>query len=157
MAIIRMFTAAVLFAVLSTPSLAGEDNEDIHQLLDTYARSVNEFNTQPELAAQIWDTGADTVFIHPKGTEYGWKQIHNNFYTNTMGNVFSKRDLSINDDVTIDIHGETAIVTFTWLFKATQAKGGKQIENHGRETQVLVNHLGHWKIKHVHYSAMPPV
>ena len=149
-----MLCAALLFTTVLGQVWAASAEQEIHQLLNTYARSVNEFNIQPQLAQQIWNTGDETVFIHPKGTEYGWQQIHSNFYEKTMGKVFSKRELTINNDVTIDIHGNTAIVTFSWLFKATVAKDDRQVENRGRETQVLINRGDGWKIQHVHYSGI---
>ncbi|MBQ1454612.1 MAG: nuclear transport factor 2 family protein [Thermoguttaceae bacterium] len=129
------------------------DNETaIRQLLDTYAQSIN--RTDIELAATIWKTDDDPIFIHPRGTERGWTQIVENFYGETMGKLLDHRDLEIKN-VNIDLFDDTAIVVFEWDFHATLRADNSPLVTHGRETQVLRKLNGMWRIAHVHYSGLP--
>lgn len=134
----------------------GESSNDdigaINQLLANYVESVNKANI--DLAASIWATDSNPVFIHPRGTERGWNEVAHNFYGITMGETFSKRDLQLKD-VSVEVFGDTALAIFFWDFYATVREDSSLLETHGRETQLLRKIDGAWRIAHVHYSNMP--
>lgn len=46
-----------------------DDKTAIRQLLDTYAKSID--GADIELAATIWATDENRIYIHPRGTERG--------------------------------------------------------------------------------------
>lgn len=62
-----------------------KDIASINEILKKYSKSVNLATTNPELAEEIWITNETSNFVHPRGTEYGWQNIKNNFYKKTMG------------------------------------------------------------------------
>jgi len=129
-----------------------DDKTAIRQLLDTYAKSID--GADIELAATIWATDENRIYIHPRGTERGWSQVVKNFYGETMGRMLDRRRLDIKD-VDIEVFGDTAIAVFEWEFHAVLRESGSPLVTHGRETQVLRRRDGAWRIVHVHYSGMP--
>jgi ketosteroid isomerase-like protein len=131
---------------------ASADELALRAVLSNYAKSVDDLDLN--LAGQVWSHSPDVVFIHPRGTEVGFAQIMEDFYTKTMG-FFSQRELDLENPV-IRIYGDTAWSEMTWTFHATVKNGGPKITTKGRETQVYHKENGAWHIVHVHYSG-PPV
>ena len=130
---------------------ASADEQALQVLLANYAKSVDELDLN--LAGQIWSHAPEVVFIHPRGTEVGFAQVMDNFYTKTMG-TFSERELLLERPV-IHVYGDTAWSEMTWTFHATVKNGGPKITTKGRETQVYHKENGTWHIVHVHYSGPP--
>ena len=64
---------------------ASADEQALQVLLANYAKSVDELDLN--LAGQIWSHAPEVVFIHPRGTEVGFAQVMDNFYTKTMGTL----------------------------------------------------------------------
>ncbi|MDO4229815.1 MAG: nuclear transport factor 2 family protein [Capnocytophaga sp.] len=128
------------------------DKVAITELLKTYAQSVDLADT--DLAATIWDTNERVIFIHPRGDEFGWEAVKENFYKKTMGERFSKRKLKIFNE-RIEFYGNIAVVFFHWEFQAVLSHDLSPLTTKGRETQVLTKTNQGWKIIHVHYSGMP--
>jgi ketosteroid isomerase-like protein len=129
----------------------GSDEEALQLLLKNYANSVDTLDLQ--LAGQVWSHAPEVVFIHPRGTEVGFAQIMENFYSKTMG-TFSERELILESPV-LHVYGDTAWSQMTWTFHATVKNGGPKITTQGRETQVYHKEDGKWHIVHVHYSGLP--
>ena len=129
-----------------------QDEKAIHQVIQSYAKSID--NLDLKLAEKIWQTNDKTSYIHPRGNEYGWKAVKENFYGKTMGETFSQRKLLIKE-INIQVYGETAVAVFYWDFPAVFRQDGEAVTTHGRETQVLHRTADGWKIVHVHYSNMP--
>ena len=59
-----------------------------------------------------------------------------------------------DDDLKIDVFGNTGIATFilTYSFEA----GGKTVQGRERSTLVFVKEMGEWKIVHEHLSTIAP-
>lgn len=105
------------------------------------------------LREQVWTTTPEVSFIHPRGHEIGWSAIKHDFYTQTMANIFSKRDLTFITEPVIHLYGDSAVIEFTWNFVLTKRDDGSQKQTIGRESQVYVNQPGvGWRLVHVHYS-----
>lgn len=118
-----------------------------------YAKSIDEANLT--LAADIWLDSPHATFIHPRGHERGFEEVKKNFYTGTMGDRFSERRLNVFD-LTVQVHGDTAIAEFYWYFIAKFKEDGTFKETKGRESQVYIrNDVFEWRLVHVHYSNMP--
>jgi ketosteroid isomerase-like protein len=150
-----VLTPALLFAVLCAPAFAqqsGRDEAQIRAVLEKYATAAD--NADVSLAAEIWSQDPIATFIHPLGTEHGFKQIADHVYTGMMGGMFSKRELILHDPA-IHVYKEAAWSEMTWTFHATQ-KNGTAITTEGRESQVYHKENGVWRIVLVHYSG-PPV
>ncbi|MGB8847004.1 MAG: nuclear transport factor 2 family protein [Terracidiphilus sp.] len=149
-----VFPFAVLLAVLTGVAFAqGTDSneEQIRAILQKYAISVN--NADVALASEIWSHDPDVTFIHPLGTEHGFKQIADDVYIGIMGNMFSKRELVLPDPV-IHVYGDASWSEMTWTFHAIK-KDGSAVTTEGRETQVYHKENGYWRIVLVHYSGPP--
>lgn len=127
------------------------DEDQIKAVLQKYAISVD--NADVALAWEIWSHGPGVTFIHPLGTEHGFKQIADDVYIGIIGNMFSKRELVLHDPV-IHIYGDTAWSEMTWTFHATK-KDGSALTTEGRESQVYHKENGSWRIVLVHYSGPP--
>ncbi len=127
------------------------DTEQILALIGQYAESVNALDL--DLARSLWLDAPDVSFIHPRGHETGRDNIVASFYLDTMGR-FSARAL-VPRDISVSLHGDTALAVFYWDFHAEFADGGDRADTHGRETQVYVRRDGAWRLLHVHYSGMP--
>ena len=136
----------------SSPSETEKASEKIKGLIATYAKSVDEADT--ELASQIWWNSPEDSFIHPLGHEHGFDQIKENVYGKLMGGRFSERKLSVHD-VAVQVLGDAALAEFYWDFVAKFRKDGSPITAHGRETQVYRKTSDGWRLVHVHYSGMP--
>jgi ketosteroid isomerase-like protein len=145
----------LLFVVLCAPVCPqqnGGDDAQIRAVLEKYATAAD--NADVSLAAEIWSQDPGATFIHPLGTEHGFKQIADHVYTGMMGGMFSKRELILHDPI-IHVYKDAAWSEMTWTFHATQ-KDGTAITTEGRESQVYHKELGVWRIVLVHYSG-PPV
>jgi ketosteroid isomerase-like protein len=142
--------AQATFVVAQT-SAASQDEKLLHQLLDTYAKSIDTLDLT--LANQIWSHSPEVSFIQPRGTEKGYDQIVNDFYKATMG-MFSERELLL-ENPDLHIYGDTAWSEMTWTFHATVKDGGPKITTTGRESQVYHKENGAWRIVHIHYSGPP--
>ena len=66
----------------------------IDTLLEKYVESINTCNT--ELAREIWDKEGSVSFIYPRGRDYGFEDIKENFYLGVMDKLFSKGSLKLN-------------------------------------------------------------
>lgn len=128
------------------------DEEAIRNVIERYAQSINAADVK--FAETFWQTDDKVVFIHPRGTEFGWEAIKTNFYGKTMGETFSKRELKPRN-ISISVYGDMAIVVFFWDFYANFRSDSSPHVTHGRETQVMRKIDGQWRIAHVHYSNMP--
>ena len=129
----------------------GSDEEQIRTVLQKYATSID--NADVSLASEIWSQEPSVTFMHPLGTEHGFKQIADHFYIGIMGNLFSKRELILHDP-NVHIYDDAAWSEMTWTFHAT-LKDGSAITTEGRETQVYHKEHGIWRIVLVHYSGLP--
>lgn len=129
-------------------------NDEIRAGVDLYLTSIGAADLR--IAERIWVTGRETSFIHPKGHERGWEEIARIFYADTMGATFSQRDLRLASDLTVQMHGDAAVVEFDWEFDAVFRDDGQPLHTEGRESQVWVKAGEAWKLVHVHYSG-PPV
>lgn len=146
---------ALLAVVLCAAACAqgnGSDEEQIREVLHKYATSVD--NADVSLAAEIWSQDPGVTFIHPLGTEHGFKQIRDHVYIGMMAGMFSKRELILHAP-NIHIYDDAAWSEMTWTFHATR-KDGTAITTEGRESQVYHKEHGVWRIVLVHYSG-PPV
>ncbi len=149
-----VFPLALLLVVLSGAAFTqgtASDEGQISAVLQKYALSID--NADVALASEIWSHDPSATFIHPLGTEYGFKQIADDVYVGIMGNMFSKRELVLHDPV-IHVYGDAAWSEMTWTFHATK-KDGSDLTTEGRETQVYRKENGTSRIVLVHYSAPP--
>ncbi len=149
-----VFPLTLLLVVLSGAAFAqgtASNEEQIRAVLQRYALSVD--NADVALASEIWSHDPGVTFIHPLGTEHGFKQIADDVYLGIMGNMFSKRELVLHDPM-IHIYGDAAWSEMTWTFHATK-KDGSAVTTEGRETQVYRKENGSWRIVLVHYSGPP--
>ncbi len=149
-----VFPLALLLVALSGAAFAqgtASDEEQIRAIQLKYATSID--NADVALASDIWSHDPSATFIHPLGTEHGFKQIADDVYLAIMGNMFSKRELILDDPV-IRIYGDAAWSEMTWTFHATK-KDGSDLTTEGRETQVYHEENGSWRIVLVHYSGPP--
>jgi ketosteroid isomerase-like protein len=127
------------------------DEEQIRAVLEKYATSVD--NADVSLASEIWSQDPGVTFIHPLGTEHGFKQIADHVYIGIMAGLFSKRELILHEP-NVHIYDDAAWSEMTWTFHATM-KNGTAITTEGRETQVYHKERGVWRIVLVHYSGPP--
>lgn len=108
---IGLFAAALI--AFSAPAFAAPANDadakEINQIIQNYAKSID--NVDIPLAKSFWQTDESVSFIHPRGNEYGWNQIQDNFYGKTMGETFSRRQLQVKD-INIQVYGDTAVAVF---------------------------------------------
>ncbi len=122
----------------------------ITALVEKYVQSINAVDLA--LAGEVWLQSDRVSFIYPRGHQTGWEAITENFYGKTMGDMFSKRDLTARD-IAVNLFGDTAVVEFNWTFDATRRKDGVEIQETGRESQVYRRADGErWKLVHIHYS-----
>ena len=149
-------SAASLFpekkAVTIPDTGSAEDINAIKDIINKYADSITNYDLKE--AEQIWQTDDRTTFIHPRGNEYGWNAVRDNFYGKTMHEHFVKRHLYVKD-ISIQVYGDMAVAVFYWDFPAVYRSDGTEVTTHGRETQVYNRTKDGWKIVHVHYSQMP--
>ena len=118
-----VFPLALLLVALSGAAFAqgtASDEEQIRAIQLKYATSID--NADVALASDIWSHDPSATFIHPLGTEHGFKQIADDVYLAIMGNMFSKRELILDDPV-IRIYGDAAWSEMTWTFHATKKDG----------------------------------
>lgn len=128
------------------------DDAAIRHIISQYARGVELADI--DLAATIWSQKEDVSFIHPRGHERGWNAVRDNFYIKTMQELFSKREIVVQN-VAISICGDFAWSEFYWYFSAKRRSDGAQVETKGRESQIYRREGTMWRIVHVHYSPMP--
>lgn len=129
----------------------GGDEGQIRAVLQKYATSVD--NADVSLASEIWSQDPGVTFIHPLGTEHGFKQIADHVYIGMMGGMFSKRELILHEP-NVHVYDDAAWSEMTWTFHAIR-KDGTAITTEGRETQVYHKEHGVWRIVLVHYSGPP--
>lgn len=132
--------------------LQGPDAEKaaVSALVEEYAQSVNEADTS--LAGEVWLTSDGVSFTNPGGRQAGWDAIRQNIYERAMGESFSERVLTPGD-VTVNVHGDTAVAEFEWVFDATRREDGVEVREEGWETQVYTRtEGGRWRLVHVHYQ-----
>jgi ketosteroid isomerase-like protein len=149
-----VLTPALLLVALCAAACAqgiGGDEEQIRAVLQKYAISVD--NVDVSLASEIWSQDPGVTFIHPLGTEHGFKQIADHVYIGIMGGMFSKRELILHDPK-VHVYDDAAWSEMTWTFHATR-KDGTAITTEGRESQVYHKEHGVWRIVLVHYSGPP--
>jgi ketosteroid isomerase-like protein len=147
---------ALLLFVLCTNACArgtGNDEEQIRIILQKYATAVD--NADVSLASEIWSQDPGVTFIHPLGTEHGFKQIADHVYIGMMAGMFSKRELILHEP-NIHVYRDAAWSEMTWTFHATM-KDGTVVTTEGRESQVYHKEHGVWRIVLVHYSGPPAV
>ena len=135
-----------------TSSNVDAEMAEIKGIIHKYAQSIDGADTN--LASQIWATGNDVSFIHPRGHEHGGEEIKTNLYGKTMGDRFSERKLKVHD-VVVHILKDAAWAEFYWDFTAKLRIDGSKLMTTGRESQVYSRSEGGWKLVHVHYSGMP--
>ena len=127
------------------------DHDEIKRLIAKYAESIN--NADSAVGSDLFAHTNEVSFIHPRGREVGWTQIHNSIYT-FFDTTFSKRDLkTFNENVTV--YENSAWAEFNWVFDATFKSDNTPLQTKGRETQIWRKLNGKWQIVHVHYSTMP--
>jgi hypothetical protein len=131
-----------------------DDKEAVARTVDMYVRSVCDGDL--DLAAGVWFTGEACSFIHPRGHERGWPAIKRNFYELTMIETFSERRLRLDGEPTTYLmSSDVAWCEFNWQFDAVFRHDGSTLHTEGRESQLLQEVSGVWRIFHVHYSGMP--
>jgi len=129
----------------------GSDEEQIRAVQHKYATSID--NADVSLASEIWSQEPGVTFVHPLGTEHGFKQIADHVYIGIMAGLFSKRELILHEPK-VHIYDDAAWSEMTWTFHAT-TKDGTAITTEGRETQVYHKEHEVWRIVLVHYSGPP--
>jgi hypothetical protein len=148
--------ALILFAaaiVTVTPTLKAQTAADTEALQTLQKRYVETIRTaDAESASKIFSHSPETIFIDPLGTERGLKEIQDVFIGKTMGKMFTKREL-ILENPAIHVYGEAAWSEMTWTFHATLRGNGQEITTKGRETQIYHKENGEWHIVAVHYSS----
>jgi len=154
---IRLFRGFCVLLLAAPYALnAGPDPDPatpaIRQLFMTYANSIDSADTN--LADQLFSSGPEVTFIHPRGEEHGRDQIEADVYKNLMGGTFSERKLTPKD-IAIHVYGNAAWSEFNWDFVAKLRKDGSPFHSQGRETQIYHRENDHWRIVHVHYSGVP--
>jgi ketosteroid isomerase-like protein len=150
-----VLTPVLISVVLCAAACAqgnGSDEAQIRAVLEKYVTAAD--NADVSLASEIWSQSPGATFIHPLGTEHGFKQIVDHVYIGMMGGMFSKRELILHDP-NIQIYDDAAWSEMTWTFHATR-KDGTAVTTQGRESQVYHKEDGVWRIVLVHYSG-PPV
>ncbi|MGF9858581.1 nuclear transport factor 2 family protein [Priestia endophytica] len=131
------------------------NKNEIKAVINKYLKSIDEAENI-HLAEEIWSNSSEVSFIHPRGHEHGWEEVKQNFYFETMRDMFSKRKLQLVGDVSIQTYGEIAVAEFYWKFNATFREDGEALETKGRESQVFYKTKNKgWILVHVHYSNMP--
>lgn len=154
-ALLLAFSSAPTMAQPIKPSVAvSPDRAQIERGIETYRRSINAADAT--MGATIFLDSPDTLFIHPRGSERGWSHVAANFYGNTMGDSFTRRELKLTVAPRIMLFRDSAVADFEWDFNATRRDNGKPLHTTGRETQTWVKlpKLG-WRIAAVHYSGPP--
>ena len=136
-------------AVAQTETGPTSDAAAIHKLIDQYTKAVDTVDLK--LLSEIWSHSPEVSFIYPLGEEHGFESIEQHVFQNTMGGMFSARDLKTHG-ATIHVNGEAAWSEFHWVFHATMRKDGSSVTTHGVETQVYRKESGNWHLVHVHYS-----
>lgn len=134
--------------------MTDQDNagKELRDKIEMYRESIIHAD-KPELAEQVWDTAPETSFIHPRGHERGWEAIRDNFYTKTMANTFSRRELRLTGEPVVHLYGDAAVAEFDWEFTATRCADNGERHTSGRESQIYVRRPGRgWRLVHVHYS-----
>ena len=134
--------------------MTDQDNagKELRDQIEMYRESIIHAD-KPELAEQVWDTAPETSFIHPRGHERGWEAIRDNFYTKTMANTFSRRELRLTGEPVVHLYGDAAVAEFDWEFTATRRADNGERHTSGRESQIYVRRPGRgWRLVHVHYS-----
>ena len=148
----KLLRSIAIIAVCGAACTSTANEEaDVRELLQQYARSVNELDLG--LAEQLWSKRQHITFIHPRGHQRGWEDIRQAFYLDTMGRL-PERHLTLKDISVQVLDDSTAWVEFYWDFVA-KLPDGKPLKSAGRETQILRREADGWKIVHVHYSGMP--
>ena len=121
----------------------------IKTAIDGYMTSINTLDEN--LTRSIWLDAPDISFITPRGNLAGIDNIWKEHYQGAMARS-STRKLEYTDLV-IKVYENTAITYFNWIFNSVT--DGNSRESRGRETIVLVQRNGQWKIAHIHYGSMP--
>lgn len=147
-----VFAASMCFAQDKRQPDATKGEDDIKQLISTYAKAADE--ADPTLASRVWCNSSEDSLINPIGRWRGEEQILV-FYRHEMGGTYSSRNLKITD-IAIQVYTDAAWAEFSWDFKATQKKDGSAVSFHGMETQIYRKRPNGWCLVHVHYSALPP-
>lgn len=123
------------------------DKTEINSVIHKYEKSIDLDDTN--YASKFWITTPDASYIDPRGEHYGWEDIKDTFYDQTMG-TFTTRDLKAYN-TRIQVLGNFAVAEFHWDFHAI-FKDNTPAFTQGRETQVYAKCNGIWKIVSVHYS-----
>ena len=144
------FFALMSFAAISTKAQSNLNQENaIKSAIDAYMTSINTLDEN--LTRSIWLDAPGTSFITPRGNLVGIDNIWREHYQGAMGRS-STRKLEYYDLV-VNVYENTAITYFNWIFNSET--DGNSRETRGRETIVLVQRNGQWKIAHIHYAGMP--
>ena len=142
--------ALVGFAAVPTKAQSNLNQENaIKSVIDSYMTSINTLDEK--LTKSIWLDAPETSFITPRGNLVGMDNIWKEHYQGAMGRS-STRKLEYYD-LSVRVYENTAIAYFYWIFNAEM--DGSSRETRGRETIVLVQRDGQWKIAHIHYGSMP--
>ena len=142
--------ALISFATISTKAQSNLNQENaIKSTIDDYMTSINTLDEK--LTRSIWLDAPETTFITPRGNLVGIDNIWREHYQGAMARS-STRKLEYYDLV-VKVYENTAIAYFYWIFNAEM--DGSSRETRGRETIVLVQRDGQWKIAHIHYGSMP--
>jgi len=144
-----------IIALMSLMAASAKSQPDLNQenaikaTIDAYMTSINTLDEQ--LTRSIWLDAPETSFITPRGNLVGIENIWREHYQGAMGRSSARR-LQYTDLV-VKVYENTAITYFNWIFNSVT--DGNSRESHGRETMVLVQRNGQWKIAHIHYGSMP--
>jgi len=126
------------------------DSVFFSSLVTLYVQAIDQADTV--LASKLWSPTAEISFIHPGGTEYGWKGVKNIY--EMFKNNFSTRKLSFSD-LKFAYYGDVSWLTFYWTFDANLKTNNTPVKTRGRETQIWRKINYEWRLVHVHYSGMP--
>lgn len=130
--------------------LLKSDSTFFKSLVTQYTESIDQADTA--LGAKLWSHKDPISFIYPRGHEHDWEGIKNIYAF--FRNNFAERKLSFYNLKTT-IYSDFALLEFYWTFDAAMKSDGRQIQTHGRETQVWRKTGDGWRLIHVHYSNMP--
>jgi ketosteroid isomerase-like protein len=148
-----VLVVSAIVAGCQTPAAdPGQSESAVRGVFERYLKSVNAADLT--LGSEIWLQSPDVVAVTPFGRFQGWDQVRDEVYIKFLQQSLTERDLEPSN-VSIHVMGDSAWLTFDWVFKGKMANG-QPIESKGWESHVYQKADQGWKIVHLHYSVPPP-
>ncbi|MEM1253527.1 MAG: nuclear transport factor 2 family protein [Cyanobacteria bacterium P01_H01_bin.21] len=149
---IALITVSVFVQAPVTALAANQpaDNALFKQLTDQSYAAWNTLN--PDAVAKFYLNDPDIVIYDATPLKYkGWSDFKSGIQTHLFDKL-SRFQLSANNDLETNRHGDIVVTTFTYHLSAASKTGGA-IEAEGRQTDLWQQHNGEWLIIHEHTSA----